>query len=98
MLRWRSPGTAVPGLRPHPRSLPMFTSKCPLPALVAWCRTLKHSLGAGLSPVKVFRQQAKSGPRPLRAIAADVAAKLEQGSSLEDAFEPYRDQFPPLFV
>ncbi|HYH69598.1 MAG TPA: type II secretion system F family protein [Urbifossiella sp.] len=76
----------------------MFTSKCPLPALVAWCRTLKHSLGAGLSPVRVFRQQAKSGPRPLRAIAADVAEKLGKGSSLEDAFEPYRDRFPPLFV
>lgn len=76
----------------------MFTSKCPLPALVAWCRTLKHSLGAGLSPVKVFKQQAKSGPRPLRPIAADVAAKLAKGSSLEDAFEPYRDHFPPLFV
>jgi type IV pilus assembly protein PilC len=76
----------------------MFTSKCPLPALVAWCRTLKHSLGAGLSPVKVFKQQAKSGPRPLRAIAADVAEKLSKGSSLEDAFEPYRDRFPPLFV
>ncbi len=76
----------------------MFKSKCPLPALVAWCRTLKHSLGAGLSPVRVFKQQAKSGPRVLRPIAADVAAKLEKGSSLEDAFEPYRDQFPPLFV
>ena len=76
----------------------MLTAKCPLPALVAWCRTLKHSLGAGLSPVKVFKQQAKSGPRPLRPIAADVAAQLEKGSSLEDAFEPYRDQFPPLFV
>lgn len=76
----------------------MFTAKCPLPALVAWCRTLKHSLGAGLSPVKVFKQQAKSGPRALRPVAADVAAKLEKGSSLEDAFEPYRDQFPPLFV
>jgi type IV pilus assembly protein PilC len=76
----------------------MFTSKCPLPALVAWCRTLKHSLGAGLSPVRVFKQQAKSGPRVLRPIAAAVAGQLEKGSSLEDAFEPFRDQFPPLFV
>jgi type IV pilus assembly protein PilC len=76
----------------------MFTSKCPLPALVAWCRTLKHSLGAGLSPVRIFKQQAKSGPRALRHIAAAVAADLEKGSSLEDAFEPFRDNFPPLFV
>ncbi len=76
----------------------MFSSsKCPLSALVAWCRTLHHSLGAGLGPVKIFRQQAKSGPRPLRTVAADVANKLEAGESLEDAFEPYRDRFPPLF-
>lgn len=77
----------------------LFTSsKCPLPALVAWCRTLKHSLGAGLDPVKVFKQQAKSGPRALRVIAADLAAKLSKGDSLEDALAGYRDRFPPLFV
>ncbi|MFO0806846.1 MAG: type II secretion system F family protein [Gemmataceae bacterium] len=74
------------------------SSKCPLPALVAWCRTLKHSLGAGLDPVKVFRQQAKSGPRALRAVAADIAAKLSKGDSLEDSLAEHRDRFPPLFV
>ena len=74
------------------------SSKCPLPALVAWCRALKHSIGAGLDPIKIFRQQAKSGPRPLRAVAEDIALKLGKGSSLEDALEPYRDRFPPLFV
>lgn len=74
------------------------SSKCPLPALVAWCRTLHHSLGAGLSPVRIFKQQAKSGPRVLRGIAADVAKKLEAGDSLEDAFEEHRNRFPPLFL
>jgi len=74
------------------------SSKCPLPALVAWCRTLKHSLGAGLDPVKVFKQQAKSGPRPLRSLADEIAGKLTKGESLEDALEPHRDKFPPLFV
>jgi type IV pilus assembly protein PilC len=74
------------------------SSKCPLPALVAWCRTLKHSIGAGLDPIKIFRQQAKSGPRPLRALAAEVAEKLSKGESLEDALEPHRNRFPPLFV
>ena len=74
------------------------SSKCPLPALVGWCRAFKHSLGAGLDPIKVFRQQAKSGPRPLRPVAAAVAARLAKGDSLEDAFEPHRDRFPPLFV
>jgi type IV pilus assembly protein PilC len=48
--------------------------------------------------VKVFKQQAKSGPRALRPIATDLAAKLGKGSSLEDALEPYRGTFPPLFV
>jgi type IV pilus assembly protein PilC len=74
------------------------SSKCPLPALVTWCRTLHHSLAAGLDPVRIFRQQAKSGPRPLREVASDVAEKLGAGESMEDAFEPYRDRFPPLFI
>lgn len=74
------------------------SSKCPLPALVAWCRVLKHSLGAGLDPLRIFRQQAKSGPRPLREVAASIARSIENGDSLADALEPYRDTFPPLFV
>ena len=74
------------------------SSKCPFPALVTWCRTLHHSLAAGLDPVRIFRQQAKSGPRPLREVASDVAEKLGAGESMEDAFEPYRDRFPPLFI
>jgi type II secretory pathway component PulF len=76
----------------------MFSSKCPLTALLAWCRVLRHSIGAGLSPVRIFKQQAKSGPRPLRAIAADLSEKMAGGDSLEDALEPYRDWFPPLFI
>jgi type IV pilus assembly protein PilC len=74
------------------------SSKCPLPALVAWCRTLHHSLGAGLDPVRIFRQQAKSGPRALRDVAGSVAEKLGKGDSLEDAFGEYQDRFPPLFI
>jgi type IV pilus assembly protein PilC len=74
------------------------SSKCPLPALVAWCRALRYSLSAGLDPVRIFRQQAKSGPRALRAVADEVAGKLAEGSSLEDAFEPHRNRFPPLFL
>lgn len=74
------------------------SSKCPLPALVAWCRTFKHSIGAGLDPIKVFRQQAKSGPRALRGLAKEIADRLAAGDSLEDALEPHRNRFPPLFV
>lgn len=73
------------------------SSKCPLHALTAWCRAIRFSLSAGVGPVKLFKQQAKSGPRPLRAISAELAEKLGKGSSLEDALEPYRDTFPPLF-
>lgn len=74
------------------------SSKCPLPALVAWCRTLKHSLGAGLDPVRVFRQLAKSGPPVMRPTADTIAGALGGGDSMEDAFAPHRDRFPPLFV
>lgn len=74
------------------------SSKCPLPALVMWCRTLHHSIAAGLDPVRIFKQQAKSGPRALRDVAEDVAAKLGAGDSLEDAFSEYQNRFPPLFI
>lgn len=74
------------------------SSKCPLPALVEWCRSLRFSLSAGLDPIKIFKQQGKSGPRALRALAKEFAQKLGKGSSLEDALEPHRDKFPPLFV
>lgn len=74
------------------------SSKCPLPALVAWCRTLKHSLGAGLSPIRVFKQLGKSGPRVMRPTAKEIAGRLAKGSSLEDALTPHHDRFPPLFV
>jgi len=76
----------------------MFSTQFPVAALLAWCRTLRHSIGAGLNPIKVFKQQAKSGPSALREVAADVAKKLEGGDSLEDALEPYRNKFPPLFL
>lgn len=74
------------------------SSKCPLPALTAWCRAIRFSLSAGVGPVKLFKQQAKSGPRPLRPISAELAEKLGKGSSMEDALDPHRDTFPPLFV
>jgi type IV pilus assembly protein PilC len=74
------------------------SSKCPLPALVTWCRTLKHSIGAGLDPVRIFRSLAKSGPYAMRPTAEKIADALAGGDSLEDALDPHRDRFPPLFV
>jgi type IV pilus assembly protein PilC len=74
------------------------SSKCPLPALVMWCRNLHHSVGAGLTLIRIFQQLGKSGPRPLREMAKEIELKLSKGSSLEDALEPYQSVFPPLFI
>ncbi len=74
------------------------TAKLPLSALVELCRSLRHYLGAGLSLVDVFRQQAKRGPAPLRGIAEDIARDLEAGNALEDALNKHKAGFPPLFL
>src|SRR5580700_5128694 len=74
------------------------SSKCPLADLVIWCRNLHHSIGAGLPLVRIFRQLGKSGPRRMRELAKEFETKLSAGTSLEDALEPYRKVFPPLFI
>ena len=76
----------------------MFRSSCPLPALILWCRALRHGLDVGLSPVRVFRQQAKSGPAVFRPVAERMAARLEEGESMSDALRPEAWRFPLLFV
>ncbi|OWK43819.1 type II secretion system F family protein [Fimbriiglobus ruber] len=75
-----------------------FSSKVALPQLMQWCRALKHGLDVGLSPVRIFRQQAKSGPAAIRPLAAKLSERCEQGDSLEAAFAPDRHRFPILFV
>lgn len=67
-----------------------------LSSLIQWCRALKHGLGIGLSPVKIFRQQAKAGPSPLRVAANDIAEHLEKGESLADSFAESASSLPPL--
>lgn len=76
----------------------MLSSRIPLPALIAWCRALHHGLHAGLSPVKVFRGQAKSGPLAVRKLAGELADQLKAGESLEDALKDHRPKFPLLFL
>ncbi len=76
----------------------MFRSSCPLPALILWCRALRHGLDVGLSPVRIFRQQAKSGPAVFRPVAERMAGRLEGGDSLSDALKPEAWRFPLLFV
>lgn len=75
-----------------------FRSSCPTSALVQWCRALKHGLGVGLLPNRVFRQQAISGPISLRTVASRIADQLESGESLSEAFKHEVGRFPVLFV
>ena len=76
----------------------MFSSRVPLPALVQWCRALRYGLSAGLSPVKVLRQQAKSGPAAVRPLAAKLADSMKDGNSFADSLKDHRAKFPKLFV
>src|SRR5262245_44526438 len=76
----------------------MTTAALPLSALVELCRSLRHYLGAGLSLVDVFRQQAKRGPAPVRGVADRIAKDLEQGHDLERALKKQKTAFPPLFL
>jgi type IV pilus assembly protein PilC len=76
----------------------MLSSPCPLPALILWCRALHHGLDIGLSPVRIFAQQAKSGPAVFRPLAAGMAKRLEDGDTLSDALRPEAWRFPLLFV
>lgn len=70
----------------------------PLSSLSMFCRVLRHNLGAGLSPVEVFRQQANRGTLAVRPIAGRVAERLQAGESLGAAFEHERANFPSLFL
>ena len=76
----------------------LFSSKVPLTAMVAWCRALKHGIDVGLSPVRIFRMQATSGPAVVRPLARTLADRMEAGESFEEALKPDRYRFPPLFV
>ncbi len=69
-----------------------------LSALVDLCRSLRHYLGAGLSLLDVFRQQAKRGPSALREVTGDIARDLGKGRTLEDALNRHREVFPALFI
>jgi len=76
----------------------LFSSELPLSCLIEMCRSLRHNLGAGLSPLNVFRQLAKSGAAPLRPVAAAVLAGLEDGDDLASSLARRREAFPPLLL
>jgi type IV pilus assembly protein PilC len=81
------------------RSLPMlFSARLSLGDLANFCRSLRHSLGAGISVVDVVRQQSQRGPAALRPVAGRVAGSLTTGASLSEALEKENDSFPALFL
>jgi type IV pilus assembly protein PilC len=75
-----------------------FSRQLPLASVIALCRALRHNLGAGLTLVQVFRQQAERGARGVRPLAGRVLAKLEQGSALSDALASEKGVLPPLLL
>lgn len=75
-----------------------FARRLPTASLIALCRALRHGLGAGLTLVQVFRQQAERGPRGLQAFAKCVLTRLERGTSLCDALQPEKSLLPALFL
>jgi type IV pilus assembly protein PilC len=76
----------------------LFSSRLPLAVLSELCRSLRHTLNAGLPLPDVFRQQAENGPAPLRPIAERVSSRLAAGNSLGDALHDEAAAFPPLFL
>src|ERR1700693_4685060 len=75
-----------------------FARRMPLSSVISLCRALRHSLGAGLTLVQVFRQQAERGTRGVRPLAGRVLVRLEQGDGLSDSLEGERRVVPPLLL
>ena len=76
----------------------LFSRQFSTVTLMTWCRALRFGLDAGLSPVKLFKQQAKSGPAEGREVAKDIAERLAKGDSIADATRRHRPRFPVLFL
>lgn len=76
----------------------LFSSQLSLSNLVILCRVLRHNLGAGLSLIDVFRQQAERGPQGLRAVARRIETSLRSGEPFGAAVESEKAYFPTLFL
>jgi type IV pilus assembly protein PilC len=76
----------------------MFGSPYSYDALAIWCRAIRHGHGAGLTLVKVFEMQTRSGPAAMRAAAGRISRALADGSTLEEALAAEGEAFPELFV
>lgn len=69
-----------------------------LSALTELCRALRHYLGAGLTVREAFGHLSRKGFGASRAMAERVSGRLERGDDLEDALEPEKRLFPPIFL
>jgi type IV pilus assembly protein PilC len=76
----------------------LLSSRLSLSDLIELCRSLRHYLGAGLSLVAAFRQQAKRGGARVRPVAGRIVTALEHGDSLEDTLQREEAAFPSLFL
>ena len=76
----------------------LFSKHLSLGDLFNLCHILRHSLGAGLAMVDVFRQQSQRGPLAVRQIAGRLAERLRAGESLTAALAVESEVFPPLFL
>jgi type IV pilus assembly protein PilC len=76
----------------------MFSQQLSPDELVVLCRTLRHQLAAGLTLVRVLRQQTQRGPHRVRALAERLLAAIEAGEQLSVALEREDAVLPPLFL
>ncbi len=72
----------------------MSTVSLGLSDWIAWCRVMRHSLGAGLTLVEVMKQQSKRSSASVRAFTGRVLEQLQKGRSLSAALE--RETVPPM--
>ncbi len=75
-----------------------FSQRLPLGSVIALCRAMRHSLGAGITLVQAFRQQAERGQRGVRPLAQRILVRLEQGDGLVDALQGEKNVVPPLLL
>ncbi len=76
----------------------LFSRQLPVSSLIELCRALRHNLGAGLTLLDVFRQQASRGSLAVRPVAQRITDALARGDDLETALEPEMAFFPSIFL
>jgi type IV pilus assembly protein PilC len=76
----------------------LLSAQLSLSSLIELCRALRHNLGAGLAPRRIFKQQAERGPAAVRPVAKRIGECLDVGENLAGALQQQGRAFPPLLV